>query len=253
MFAEVIINSNARALNKIFDYIVPEEMIEKINIGARVSVPFGRGKNIEDGFVINLKSESEFANKEICRIDLEQSLTEDNIVLAKLMARKYFCNISDCIKLMLPPGTSSKNLDNRAKEKTGNFVFLKKDEDEINFLIETGKLKSEKHIKVARFLLDNDGVYISDLELLTDVSKSVFKTMEKNGIIEIVEKQIERNPFSNKEVSRDTPKKLTEEQNYCFCGISEDIEFNKYLKNLIYGVTGSRKNRNISSINCKSY
>ena len=94
MFAEVIINSNARALNKIFDYIVPEEMIEKINIGARVSVPFGRGKNIEDGFVINLKSESEFANKEICRIDLEQSLTEDNIVLAKLMARKYFCNIS---------------------------------------------------------------------------------------------------------------------------------------------------------------
>ena len=242
MFAEVIINSNVRALNKIFDYIVPTNMENSIKIGSRVSVPFGRGKNVEDGFVINLKNESKFANKEICQIDICQSLTEDNIILAKLMARKYFCNISDCIKLMLPPGTSSKKLDNRAKEKTGNFVFLKKDEDEIDFLIETGKLKSEKHIKVAKFLLDNDGAYITDLEILTDVSKSVLKTMEKNGIIEIVEKQIERNPFAHKEVERDKQKKLTEEQSYCFAGISEDIEFNKYSKNLIYGITGSRKN-----------
>lgn len=253
MFAEVIINSNARALNRIFDYIVPKEMEDKIKIGSRVLVPFGRGKNLDDGFVINLKDASEFANKEIGRIDFEQSLTEENIVLAKLMARKYFCNISDCIKLMLPPGTSSKNLDNRAKEKTGNFVYLKKDEDEINFLIETGKLKSEKHIKVAKFLLDNDGTYITDLEVLTDVSKAVFKTMEKNGIIEIVEKQIERNPFSHKDIERDQPKKLTDEQSYCFNGIFEDIEFNKYSKNLIYGITGSRKNRNIPSIDWKSY
>ena len=242
MFAEVIINSNARALNRIFDYIVPKELENTIKIGSRVSVPFGRGKKPDDGFVINLKDNSEFANKEICRIDFEQSLTENNIVLAKLMARKYFCNISDCIKLMLPPGTTSKNLDDREKEKNGNFVFLKKDEDEINFLIETGKIKSEKHIKVAEFLIDNDGTYISDLEVLTDVSKSVFKTMKKNGIIEIVEKQIERNPFQHKDIKRDENKKLTEEQSYCFSGISEDIEFNEYSKNLVYGVTGSRKN-----------
>lgn len=30
MFAEVIINSNARALNKIFDYIVPTNMEKEI-------------------------------------------------------------------------------------------------------------------------------------------------------------------------------------------------------------------------------
>ena len=241
MFAEVIINSNVRSLNKIFDYIVPEKYENTIKVGARVSVPFGKGTKCEDGFVINLKENSEFANKEICQIDDEESLTEDNIILAKLMARKYFCNISDCMKLMLPPGTGGKTLDSRAKEKTGNFVFLKKDEDEINFLIETGKLKSEKHIRVAKFLLDNDGIYISDLEILTDVSKAVFKTMEKNGIIEIVEKQIERNPFVSKKVEKDEPRKLTEEQKYCFYGISEDIEFEKYSKNLIFGITGSGK------------
>ena len=93
MFAEIIINSNAKALNKIFDYKVPKNLEEKVRIGARVFVPFGRSKKLENGFIINLKEESEFANKELVSIEEEESLTENNIILAKLMARKYFCNI----------------------------------------------------------------------------------------------------------------------------------------------------------------
>ncbi len=240
MFAEIIINSNAKALNRIFDYIVPSDFEYEIKIGTRVLVPFGRGSKLEDGFVIALKENSEFAVKEISQINKNESLTEENMILAKLMARKYFCNISDCIKLMLPPGTGGKKLENRAKEKKGNFVFLKKDEDEINFLIETRKIKSEKQIRAAQFLLENDGIYISDLEVLADVSHAVLKTMEKNKIIEIVEKPIERNPFVHKNVEKDAPKKLTDEQQNCFQSIAEDIEFSEYSKNLIFGITGSR-------------
>lgn len=126
MYGEIIINSNARALNRIFDYIVPKEMEKDIKIGSRVFVPFGNTKKLEDGFVIGLKENSEFAKKEIAKLDNKERLTEANISLAKLMARKYFCNISDCIKLMLAPGTASKELANRAKEKKGNFVYLNK-------------------------------------------------------------------------------------------------------------------------------
>ena len=247
MIAEIIINSNARALNKIFDYLVPNSMEETIKVGARVFVPFGKGSKLEDGFVINLKEESEIAKnenvklKEIAKIEIEESLSENNIVLAKLMARKYFCNISDCIKLMLPPGTGGKELSNRTKEKVGNFVFLKKDVDEINFLIENGKIKSDKHIRVLKFLFENDGTYISDLEILTDVSKSIFKTLEKNGYVEIVEKQIERNPFVNKKIEKDVPRVLNEEQKRCFDAINFAIENNEFSKNLIYGITGSGK------------
>lgn len=248
MFAEIIINSNAKALDRIFDYIVPKDLENEIKIGTRVSVPFGRGSKIEDGFVIHLKENSEFAVKEICQINKKQSLTEDNIVLAKLMARKYFCNISDCIKLMLPPGTGGKKLENRAKEKLGNFVFLKKEEDEIHDLMKQGKLKSEKQLRAIHFLLENDGIYKSDLEVLADVSHAILKTLEKNGLIEIVEKPIERNPFIHKNIEKDTPKELTEEQKDCFYGISEDIEFCQYSKNLIFGVTGSRKNGNLFAI-----
>ncbi len=241
MIAEIIVNSNSKALNKIFDYIVPNDMENIIKIGARVFVPFGKCKKLEDGFVINLKETSEFATKEIVKIETEKSITEDNIILAKLMSRKYFCNISDCIRLMLPPGTGGKDISSRTKEKVGNFVFLKRDIDEIELLIQEGKIKSEKHIRVLRFLEQNDGVYVPDLEILIDVNKSVFKTLEKNGHVEIVEKQIERNPFLHKNIEKDKPKVLNDEQKKCYDEICKSIDNSRFSKNLIYGITGSGK------------
>ena len=241
MHAEVIINSNARALNKVFDYKVPEDMENNIHIGSRVFVPFGKSSKLDDGFVIALKDSSEFECKEIAKIEIEESLTEDNIILAKLMARKYFCNISDSIKLMLPPGTGSKKLDLRTKEKTGNFVFLAKDVEEILDDISNGTIKSDKQKRVLEFLCQNDGVYSPDLEVLTEVTSGVFKTLEKNGFVEIVEKQIERNPFINKNITRDEKKVLNDEQKKCFDGINFFIENNEYSSNLIYGITGSGK------------
>lgn len=236
MVAEIIINSIAKELNRNFDYIIPEELEPEIKIGSRVFVPFGRQKK-EEGFVINIKETSEFANKEIIKIE-DNLLNEEDINFAKLMARRYFCNISDCIKLMLPPGAGSKAFDERVKEKTANFVYLKKDIDEIEFLIETKKIKSEKQIRILKFLSENEGIYTVDLETITDTSHAIIKTLEKNGYIEIVEQKVERNPFINKEIKRDKKLELTEEQKEAF-GKIKDSKYNEFL---IYGVTGSRKN-----------
>lgn len=153
------------------------------------------------------------------------------------MARRYFCNISECIKLMLPPGEKTTNLEKRIKEKTANFVYLKKDEDEIELDIEIGKLKNEKQIKVVRFLENNDGIYKADLETLMEVSSTVLKTLEKNGYIEIIEQKIERNPFKDREIKRDKPLPLTEEQKQALNKI-DNSKFNEFL---LYGVTGSGK------------
>lgn len=243
MVAEIIINTTAKQLNKTFDYIVPKILANKVKIGSRVFVPFGRIKN-QEGFVVQLKEKSEFATKEI--IDIEDSiLPEKEVELAKLMARKYFCNISDCIKLMLPPGTSTKNISNRTKEKTANFVYLSKDKEEIDFLIETNVIKSPKQIRVLEFLKENDGTYIVDLEAITDTTRAITKTLEKNGYIEIVEKPIERNPFVNKNVPRDKELKLSVEQQSAYNEVNETIENKEFKEFLLYGVTGSRKNRSI--------
>ena len=241
MFAEVIINSNAKDLNKTFDYIVPTELENEIKIGTRVFVPFGNRAKITDGFIINLKKNSEFAKKEIKKIEHGESISLFNINLAKLMARKYFCNISDCIKLMLPPGTSSQDKSNRMKEKKGCFVYLNKDFSEIEELIINNKIKSEKQIRVLNFLKNNNGIYKSDLEVLSDTSSAVIKTLEKNQFIKFEEKKIDRNPFIGKKIEKDNNKILNEEQKNCFNSINISIQNEEFSQNLIYGITGSGK------------
>lgn len=245
MIAEIIINSIAKDLNKNFDYIVPETLVPNIKIGARVFVPFG-SKRKEEGYVINLKENSEFANKEIISIE-DNLLNDEKINLAKLMARRYFCNISDCIRLMLPPGNTSKNFEKRVKERKENFVYLAKKTEEIEKLIETKKIKSEKQIQALRVLKENEGMYITDLKKNTDVSKQILKTLEKNGYIKILEEKVQRNPLINRKIEKDKPLELTKEQQTAFNRI-KDSKFKEFL---IYGVTGSRKNRSLFTINSK--
>lgn len=249
MFAEIILNNNSKALNKIFDYEIPKELENKVHIGSRVFVPFGRSKVLEDGFVIGLKEISEYANKPIAVCQDNDFISQERIELAKLMSNKYFCNISECIKLMLPPGTASKDIENRIKEKTGNFVYLLKSENDIELLINENVIKSEKHIKILRFLYNNSGIYSTDLEVYLDCTHSILKTLEKKGYIELKKERIRRNPLINKNIKKDEPKILTDEQQVCFDGIKYSIDNNKFSNNLIYGITGSRKNGDLFKIN----
>ena len=245
MVAEVIINTIAKELNRTYDYIVPDSISSDLKIGSRVFVPFGKTKQ-EEGFVIGFKAKSEFANKEIIKLE-DNILTEENIKLARLMSKRYFCNISDALRLMLPPGNTTKNIAKRMKDKTGNFVYLKKSIEEIEFEIEQNKIKSEKQKRILNFLLENEDIHIQDLEIITDTSRSIIKTLEKNGYIEIIEEKIERNPFINKKIKPDKPLKLTAEQQNAY----NKIKDSKYKEFLIYGVTGSRKNRNLFTVNRK--
>ena len=233
-------NSTAKVLNRVFDYLVPVELEDRVKIGDRVSIPFGNSKSFKEGFVFDIKESSEFAKKYIHNIE-KDGLTEERMTLAKLMSRMYFCNIFDCIKLMLPPGTTSNIAKNRVKDKTGNFVYLNKETDEIDDDIENGSIKSPKQIRVLEFLKENDGVFISDLEVYADCSRAIIKTLEKNGYVQLVEENIERNPFAFKEVERDSKLELTDEQCFAFDRVNEKIQNEEFGEFLLYGVTGSGK------------
>ena len=242
MIAQIIINSNAKDLNKTFDYEIPEELQEKVKIGSRVLIPFGRMKKLEEGFVIGFKEVSEYKTKQIAKIEEGNFLNEEKVKLAKWMARRYFCNISDSLKLMLPPGTATKNIENRIKDKVAKFVYLKKDKEEIEFEIENEKIKSDKQLRILKFLMENDEIMISsDLEVFTDTSKAVIKTLEKNGYIEIIEKQVQRNPFMHKVVQENKKLQFTEEQQNAYKKIEDAIDDRMNSEFLIFGVTGSGK------------
>ena len=241
MIAEVIIQSNAKDLNRVFDYKIPAEYEENALelIGARVLVSFARRKELEEGYIVNIKEHTEYEVKEIAKVE-EKYLDSNKIELAKWMSKRYFCNIADCLKLMLPPGSTRKE-SNRVKEKSVNFVTLKKDEDEIEFDIEAGKLKSAKQIRILKFLLENGDALISDIEMFADGSRAIVNTLCKNGYTEIIEKKIERDPFEFKNVERTTKLELTEEQENAFNAICDSMDDMLFSEFLLYGVTGSGK------------
>ena len=231
MIVEVIISSNAKDLNRIFDYNVSEKFSQAIYIGSKVLVPFGTMKRSQEGFVIGIKEKSEYKVKDILNV-ATGSLNEERILLAKLMANKYFCNISDCIKLMLPPGTTTKSIENRIKDKSMKFVYLKKDQEDIKEEIEKGTIKSEKQIRTLQFLIENDEVLLSELVDFADTSNSVVKTLQKNGYIEIIEKEVNRNPFKGKNIPKTENLTLTKEQQKAMNkieGAINDKIFKEYL------------------------
>ena len=245
MIAEIIINSNVKNLNRTFDYIIPVEFEEKIAIGSRTLVPFGNKKELEEGFVVGIKETSEYMSKlkPIAKVEEKLYLSQEKIELAKWMANKYFCNISDCIKLMLPPGTTTKVLSNRINDKMQNFVYLTKDLDEIEQDIESKKIKSDKQIRALKFLMENSNneILSTDLQMFADVTNAVLKTLEKNGYIEILEKEVESNPFIHKVVQQSKNLTLTEEQREAFEKINASLQFDEYEEFLLFGVTGSGK------------
>ena len=247
MIAEVIINRTAKKLNRIFDYRIPENLEGLIFVGSKILVPFGKGGKLEEAFVVALKEKTNYPKKikEIAK--LEEQLKDEQIALAKWMAKRYFCNVSDCIKLMLTPGSRTKNKEKRIQDKTINTIYLSKDIEEIELDIETGKIKSDKQKKIINFVKDNQGVTISEIEMLTDCSRAIVNTLIKNGYLEIVEQKIERNPLNFKDTETIKKKEkteklpLTEEQEIAYQKVEQKIEQKQYQSFLLYGVTGSGK------------
>ena len=239
MIAEIVINRSAKRLNRTFDYKVPKELEELIMIGSTVLVPFGKSSSLEDGYVVGIKENTTYEVKDIVKI--KHNLTEKQIELAQWMAKRYFCNVSDCIKQMLTPGTKNKNTLNNVQDKTINIVYLKKEIDEIQFDIDMGKIKSEKQKKVLQFLKENEGVTIPEIEMFTGGTRAIVKTLEKNGYVEIIEKKVERNPLAHKDIEKTENLKLTEEQQIAYDAVSTAMIKNNYEQFLLYGVTGSGK------------
>ena len=240
MIAEIIIDSNVKTLNKTFDYNIPKEMESNISIGSRVLIPFGKSKRLEEGFVTNIKESTEYEVKDIAKIEL-QSLTTEKILLSKWMAKKYFSNISECMNLMLKPGTTTKNFANREKNKTGIYVSLALEKEKIQEYILNNKIKSEKQIKILNYLIENDKTMQPELIEKTETSRAIIKTLEKNGLLKLQEEKVIRNPLKNKNIKQTNKLKFTEEQEEAYTKVSNAIEKQEYKKYLLYGVTGSGK------------
>ena len=232
MIVEIIINTNVKTLNKTFDYNVPDDLEPKL--GDRVYVHFGNQKKLDEGIIIGFKDKSEYKLKDIVKIQ-KDNISENRIKLAQWMSNRYFCNLSECLKLMLPPGTGNKEESKRIKEKKLNVYSLSKTIAEIETDIENKLIRGNKQIDVLRLLYDNQSMSLQDIEVMAKASSTTVKTLVDKGYLKQSEKQIERDPFIEKEIQKTNELRLNIEQQDAYYRINEPGEY------LLYGITGSGK------------
>lgn len=106
MIANVLIDTLGVVGDKIYDYKIPDNLIKDIEIGKRVLVYFGRGKNLIPALVIGINENSEYEEDKIK--DIVEVLDEEVIVhqylidLIKYMRDNYFCTYIDALRCVLP-------------------------------------------------------------------------------------------------------------------------------------------------------
>ena len=98
---KVIIDIASSFVDKIFDYILPDESYK---VGMRLYVPFG--KIIKEGYLIEITEKTSYDYKKLkpvlSAIDSFPIVNEDQIELAKFLKETYHIGYSDSFRLFLP-------------------------------------------------------------------------------------------------------------------------------------------------------
>ncbi len=226
MYANVIIEYGVKALNKTFIYKIPEELKDKIKVGMKVYVPFGKMEVF--GFVMEIvnSNDTEYDAKEIIRIDNEELvLSKELMDVGKYLSSITLCTLITAYQTMLPSSLKIKKQEHN---------YDKFDE----YLVLTDKLKAMEYIckyprRMAQIKAINNILEVGKLNK-KEVSSEIVKALEENGIITIEKVSKYRINKGSDEIVKKT---LTEDQERVY----KSVDFNKYDTYLLYGVTGSGK------------
>ena len=195
-YAKVIVKNNSRYTDNLFTYKIPDFLVNDLQIGHRVLVPFGKGNKPIEAYVffITDKEEENINFKDIFDIlDEYPIFNEEDINLIKWMKNRYLCTYMDCILLLHPKGykvdsfkeislsDEMKNLDaedfyDKIDSLSKNRKFI------INKIIENkNKIKSEKLIREKAI---EENINPKDLKFSSSINNLLLK-MKEDKLIDI--------------------------------------------------------------------
>ncbi len=106
--ALVAVKAATYAIDKPYEYIIPEELANKAVPGVRVRVQFGKGRRKTEGIILECREvsgDSGFKLKEISEIIDETPVLDSSLIRLGLWLREqYFCTFFDVARVMLPQG-----------------------------------------------------------------------------------------------------------------------------------------------------
>lgn len=237
-YARVIVNISHENLDKFYEYEIPKEWEETIQVGSQVLIPFGAGNKLIKGFVLGITEGSQF---DPAKIKPLKEVLQDGMVLesqfiqlAAWIRNRYGATMNDALRAVLP-------VKRKMKEKEVRYLHLQASMERMErFRAECERKKYKARLLLAETLMDCPEIEIGDAIKNYGVSREAIKAFEQMGILSISSERTYRNPVETR-VCEERKVTLTESQK----NIVEDIwkEYEDGVRNtyLIHGVTGSGK------------
>ncbi|MGN0513181.1 MAG: primosomal protein N' [Lachnospiraceae bacterium] len=238
MFADVIVDISHDKLDRTFQYIVPDELDDRLVVGMRVNIPFGQGNKMITGYVISITDTPVY---ELSKMKYIHSIVDENvriegkmIQLASFLRHNYGGTMNQALKTVIPVKESSAKKERKSIRRIIST-------DRANELIEIfDKKHSVARKRLMEALVEDE---IIDYSLVTgklNISSSVIKYFEENGYICIDVESYYRNPVKVTDGRQDAVK-LNAAQSIIADSIIADYDNNIRKTYLIKGVTGSGK------------
>ena len=238
MYADIIVDISHEQLDRTFQYAVPEEMEQDIDVGVLVNVPFGRGNRTITGYVIELSNEPKLDIDKIKYID---SIVPDKvkavsrmIKLAAWLKHNYGSTMNQALKTVIP-------VKEKVKHKEKKSVRLVIDRHEAQSYIELFVKKNAKaRLRLLQALMQEQVIDCAIVKEKLNITMQTVNTLVKLGIADIEVENIYRNPIKNAD---DFEKRLTlnPEQKHVVDTFIKDYDNGNRHTYLIHGVTGSGK------------
>lgn len=225
---KVIIDIASSLVDKIFDYLLPEN---EIQVGSRVLVPFG--KTIKEGYLVEICQNSDYdptkLKKIISKIDKVPVINSDQLELAKFMKRKFHTGMCDALRLFLP----SELRNGKVKELIKINCFID-DELKAKEYLSKQRKNATSIIGAINYILENGSA--SQTILNKKFNPSSIKKLIDDNIIKTSEEIVRRTPYKSVSTGIKDDIVLTKTQQEVVDRITS--ENNIYL---LHGVTGSGK------------
>lgn len=94
------------SIDKPFDYLIPETLLDRAVPGVRVTVPFGRGNRGSEGIILARATGEKLPTLKplLELLDEQPVLDESGIAMALWLRQRYFCTMFEAVKTILPAG-----------------------------------------------------------------------------------------------------------------------------------------------------
>lgn len=226
-----------QALDHSLDYLIPADLLGKLQAGMRVKVPVKNSVRLAT--VFEIKQKSAFADlKPIVEILSEKPfISPELFALAQWMASYYCCPLRKVLTSILPP-----SIRKMAKPKEQLFIQSALSGPELLSYCQEQRAKYPKQAQVLDVLLKNPkGILLTSLLEQANVTKAPISTLIKKKILACSKTQIDRSLLAEQEYFATKHKTLNDEQQKTLQRIKEDLEQGCFHTRLMHGVTGSGK------------